>query len=87
MGPPWKGVFKSGAMDTVGGIRRSAGSKWYFVECNVVPPFSTFVRIERRENKSYHIPSVTFSNCPLSSLLFRIDIAFLVVFSTKSNSM
>ena len=36
---------------------------------------------------AFHSLSVTFSNCSLSSLLFRIDIAFLVVFSVKSSSM
>jgi len=42
---------------------------------------------EQKERKLQHLPSMTFPNCSLSSLFFRIDMAFLVVFSAKSNSM
>jgi len=30
-------------------MRRSAGSRWYFAECNVVPPFSTRVSIRAKK--------------------------------------
>ena len=43
-----------GAIDSSGGVRRSTGSRWYFAECNVVPPFSALVsdRTKREEAPS-----------------------------------
>lgn len=43
--------------------------------------------LNKRRRHAHYSPSLTFSSCSLSSLLFRIDIAFFVVFSAKSSSI
>jgi len=42
----------SGAIDSSGGVRRSTGRRWYFVECNVVPPFSTFISVQTKRGEA-----------------------------------
>jgi len=41
----------SGAIDSDGGERRSAGSKWYFAECNAAPPLPKLVNIRTRKGE------------------------------------
>ena len=77
-----------GSSVSEGASRRSAGSKWYLEECRVVPPWAMAISLEK-SSESRNLHRVTWLGSPRPperSLLFRIAMAFFVVFSGKSIS-